>query len=185
MTWMHNWVWFTLSQLHLCHWPVVVFVYKRLQFHLGVTPKSRWRVSFSSLNPASVFFCHWPLSVIYTQSNAFMSLTSGQWHECTIECDLVNCIYVIDQWSMTKWMHLCHWPVVVFVYKRLQFYPGVTPKSTWRVSFFFLIPPSWRKSVFVSVSFSPHKTMRWHCGCWHGGGHDCHPYFHLFQSLTS
>ena len=89
--------WSMTKWMNLCHWPVVVFVYKRLQFHLGLTPKS-----------------------------AFLSLTSGQWHECTIECDLhsVNCIFVIDQWSSLSIkgsnstlvsllnLHFCHWPVV-------------------------------------------------------------------------
>ena len=69
--------------------------------------------------------------------HAFLSLTNGQWHKCMHSChwpvvnDINACIYVIDQWSMTKWMNLCHWPVVVFVYKRLQFHLGLTPKSAF------------------------------------------------------
>ena len=90
--------WSMTKWMNLCHWPVVVFVYKRLQFHLGLTPKS-----------------------------AFLSLTSGQWHECTIECDLhsVNCIFVIDQ------MHWCHWPFYKEVQKSLSHCIRVIDHWVW------------------------------------------------------
>ena len=54
----------------------------------------------ASVSLTNLHSCHWPLykGVQKSLVSAFVSLTDGQWHECT-ECDLHSaiCIRVIDQ----------------------------------------------------------------------------------------
>ena len=79
MTRMH-WVYFTLSNLHSCHWPICI------------------RVIDHSLRRDDC-------PCLETHHHAFVSMTSGQWHECT-ECDLHPASASV---SLTN-VHSCHWP---------------------------------------------------------------------------
>ena len=93
MTRMH-WVWFTLGNLHSCHWPNCICVIDRSIRGCKKTWFRHW--------------CHWPmvndtnaLSVIYTQQSASVSLT--KLHSC--------------HWPLYKGVQkspfrlFCHWPL--------------------------------------------------------------------------
>ena len=105
--------------MHLCHWPL-----------------------FNDENALSVMSymhsCHWPNCIrvidhslrkddcpcLERPHHAFVSLTTGQWHECT-EFDLNQavCIRVIDQCafvSLTN-VHSCHWPICIRVIDQCAF----------------------------------------------------------------
>ena len=91
--------------LHPCHWPLVNDTNAFGQWH------------------GCVHSCHWPWSM--TRMRAFVSLTTGQWHECfwsmtrmhafvslTVVNDTDACIRVIDRGQWHGCVHSCHWPLV-------------------------------------------------------------------------
>ena len=178
--------------MHSCHWPMVN---DTNALSVIYTQQS----AFVSLT--NVHSCHWPTCIrvidhslrrddcpcLERPHHAFVSLTSGQWHECT-ECDLhpasasvsltnvhschwpfpkegwfslsrdaSSCIRVIDHWSMTR-MH------------RVYFTPSICIRVIDQCAFVSLtipyggmiVPVSWRPNMFLwhwPLSFESHAVQ--------------------------
>ena len=114
----------SLTKMHWCHWPSPKEIQKSLRLGIRVIDQMHschWPNAFVSLTTEcdlnsvecirvidQMHSCHWPQSVIYTQSDAFVSLTKMHWCHWPspkeIQKSLRLGIRVIDQ------MHSCHWP---------------------------------------------------------------------------
>ena len=112
MTRMH-WVWYTLSNLHPCHWPFCIRVIDR---SIRECKKAWCRHS-----------CHWPmvndtnaLSVIYTQQSASVSLTNM--HSC--------------HWPYCIKFHQLPWSYIneSFLHDILDYFPW---SFSWSFSWYF------------------------------------------------
>ena len=123
---MHeHWVWFGLSNQHICHW---------LNAYLSLIAPKRVQIikrleAFVSLTKCIIVIDHWVWFRLNNQHNchwlnAYLSLIT--------ECDLHSetCIFVIDQ------MHICHWPLILMAAEH-----NLSSGSSAEPSFYFLKSP--------------------------------------------